>query len=118
MIVQTCRQLNQAAQRRQAQLQAGATYASVLQSPQSQSQQQSQQQQLPLLACRRVKVRFNDEPGEGSGVARAFYTAFSLVCSLLRMFRLLRGFCVFSSNVLSFGLLFASNVQLVVRVTR
>ncbi|PAV65103.1 hypothetical protein WR25_22291 isoform B [Diploscapter pachys] len=29
----------------------------------------------PLLASARVKVRFRDEPGEGTGVARSFYTA-------------------------------------------
>lgn len=28
------------------------------------------------LAVHRVKVTFRDEPGEGSGVARSFYTAF------------------------------------------
>lgn len=27
------------------------------------------------MVVNRVKVTFNDEPGEGSGVARAFYTA-------------------------------------------
>lgn len=31
----------------------------------------------PLLAISRVKVTFKDEPGEGSGVARSFYTAFA-----------------------------------------
>ncbi|ESN90470.1 hypothetical protein HELRODRAFT_71154 [Helobdella robusta] len=30
----------------------------------------------PPLAVHRVKVTFRDEPGEGSGVARSFYTAF------------------------------------------
>ncbi|KAF5401972.1 hypothetical protein PHET_04640 [Paragonimus heterotremus] len=30
-----------------------------------------------LLSCQRVKVAFRDEPGEGSGVARSFFTAFS-----------------------------------------
>ena len=30
----------------------------------------------PLLAVSRVKVTFKDEPGEGSGVARSFYSAF------------------------------------------
>jgi len=30
----------------------------------------------PALAVHRVKVTFRDEPGEGSGVARSFYTAF------------------------------------------
>lgn len=29
----------------------------------------------PPLAVSRVKVTFKDEPGEGSGVARSFYTA-------------------------------------------
>jgi len=29
------------------------------------------------LVVHRVKVTFRDEPGEGSGVARSFYTAFS-----------------------------------------
>ena len=72
--MQTCRQLNLAAQRRQALLLAGSTYSSVTSATSAQNAQS-----LPLLACRRVKVRFNDEPGEGSGVARAFYTAFSLV---------------------------------------
>lgn len=32
----------------------------------------------PLLNCHRLKVTFKDEPGEGSGVARSFITAFSL----------------------------------------
>ena len=31
----------------------------------------------PLLAVSRVKVTFKDEPGEGSGVARSFYTSFA-----------------------------------------
>jgi len=30
----------------------------------------------PPLVVHRVKVTFRDEPGEGSGVARSFYTAF------------------------------------------
>uniref|UniRef100_A0A5K3FCE0 HECT domain-containing protein n=3 Tax=Mesocestoides corti TaxID=53468 RepID=A0A5K3FCE0_MESCO len=30
-----------------------------------------------ILACHRLKVTFKDEPGEGSGVARSFITAFS-----------------------------------------
>ena len=72
--MQTCRQLNLAAQRRQTLLLAGSTYTSTTSAMSVQNAQS-----LPLLACRRVKVRFNDEPGEGSGVARAFYTAFSLV---------------------------------------
>lgn len=29
----------------------------------------------PVFAVHRVKVTFKDEPGEGSGVARSFYTA-------------------------------------------
>ena len=33
--------------------------------------------QQPILSCRRVKVTFKDEPGEGSGVARSFFTAFA-----------------------------------------
>ena len=28
------------------------------------------------LSCHRVKVTFKDEPGEGSGVARSFFTEF------------------------------------------
>ena len=32
----------------------------------------------PLLV-HRVKVQFKDEPGEGSGVARSFFTAFAQV---------------------------------------
>ncbi len=48
-----------------------------------QQQQTSQQPNLspsttPILACHRLKVTFKDEPGEGSGVARSFITAFSL----------------------------------------
>lgn len=31
----------------------------------------------PPLAVSRVKVTFKDEPGEGSGVARSYYTAFA-----------------------------------------
>lgn len=34
----------------------------------------------PPLAVNRVKVTFKDEPGEGSGVARGFYTAIAEVC--------------------------------------
>lgn len=30
----------------------------------------------PPLCVHRIKVTFKDEPGEGSGVARSFYTAF------------------------------------------
>lgn len=33
----------------------------------------------PPLAVHRVKVSFKDEPGEGSGVARSFYTAIAQV---------------------------------------
>ena len=33
----------------------------------------------PPLEVHRVKVQFKDEPGEGSGVARSFYTAFAQV---------------------------------------
>ncbi|CAH8458674.1 unnamed protein product [Heterobilharzia americana] len=33
--------------------------------------------QQGILSCRRIKVTFKDEPGEGSGVARSFFTAFS-----------------------------------------
>ena len=31
----------------------------------------------PPLCVHRCKVTFKDEPGEGSGVARSFYTAFA-----------------------------------------
>ena len=34
----------------------------------------------PSLAAHRIKAIFKNEPGEGSGVARSFYTAFSHVC--------------------------------------
>lgn len=37
----------------------------------------------PPLAVHRVKVTFTDEPGEGSGVARSFYTAIANVSSVL-----------------------------------
>jgi E3 ubiquitin-protein ligase EDD1 len=33
----------------------------------------------PPLAVNRVKVMFKDEPGEGSGVTRSFYTAIAEV---------------------------------------
>lgn len=33
----------------------------------------------PPLAVNRVKVTFKEEPGEGSGVARSFYTAIAEV---------------------------------------
>ena len=38
----------------------------------------------PPLAVSRVKVMFKDEPGEGSGVTRSFYTAIAEVrlCAL------------------------------------
>ena len=35
----------------------------------------------PALAAHRIKAIFKNEPGEGSGVARSFYTAFSQVGS-------------------------------------
>ncbi|THD21469.1 Hyperplastic disc [Fasciola hepatica] len=35
------------------------------------------QNQPAILSCHRIKVMFKDEPGEGSGVARSFFTAFS-----------------------------------------
>lgn len=35
----------------------------------------------PPLAVNRVKVTFKDEPGEGSGVARSYYTAIAQVYS-------------------------------------
>lgn len=35
----------------------------------------------PPLAVNRVKVIFKDEPGEGSGVTRSFYTAIAEVCN-------------------------------------
>lgn len=35
----------------------------------------------PPLAVNRVKVTFKDEPGEGSGVARSFYTSVAEVPS-------------------------------------
>lgn len=40
------------------------------------------------LAAHRVKVIFKDEPGEGSGVARSFYTAVANVsfCRIVRYF--------------------------------
>ena len=34
-------------------------------------------QSSPPLSVNRVKVTFREEPGEGSGVARSFYTALS-----------------------------------------
>jgi E3 ubiquitin-protein ligase EDD1 len=37
----------------------------------------------PPLAVSRVKVTFKDEPGEGSGVARSFYTAIAEVSKFL-----------------------------------
>lgn len=40
----------------------------------------SSSQQTPL-AVHKVKVTFKDEPGEGTGVARSFYTAIAEVCS-------------------------------------
>lgn len=36
---------------------------------------------VPPLAVQRVKVTFKDEPGEGSGVARSFYSSIVEVCS-------------------------------------
>ena len=40
----------------------------------------------PLLV-HRVKVTFKEEPGEGSGVARSFYTAFAQVGTLAIVYR-------------------------------
>lgn len=37
----------------------------------------------PPLAVSRVKVIFKDEPGEGSGVTRSFYTAIAEVCNII-----------------------------------
>lgn len=34
----------------------------------------------PPLAVNQVKVFFKDEPGEGAGVTRSFYTAIAEVC--------------------------------------
>lgn len=36
----------------------------------------------PPLAVHRVKVTFKDEPGEGTGVTRSFYTAIAEVCNI------------------------------------
>lgn len=36
----------------------------------------------PPLAVNRVKVFFKDEPGEGAGVTRSFYTAIAEVCKI------------------------------------
>lgn len=41
----------------------------------------------PPLAVHRVKVTFKDEPGEGSGVARSFYTALANVSEVFLTFR-------------------------------
>lgn len=41
---------------------------------------------VPPLAVNRVKVTFKDEPGEGSGVARSFYTSIAEVSNLLSLF--------------------------------
>ena len=38
----------------------------------------------PALAAHRIKAIFKNEPGEGSGVARSFYTAFSQVSQIGR----------------------------------
>lgn len=43
----------------------------------------------PPLAVHRVKVTFTDEPGEGSGVARSFYTAIANVSSSFSLFLVL-----------------------------
>lgn len=37
----------------------------------------------PPLAVNRVKVTFRDEPGEGSGVARSFYTSVAEVSFII-----------------------------------
>lgn len=37
----------------------------------------------PPLAVHRVKVTFKDEPGEGTGVTRSFYTAIAEVCCII-----------------------------------
>lgn len=37
----------------------------------------------PPLAVHRVKVTFKDEPGEGTGVTRSFYTAIAEVCYII-----------------------------------
>lgn len=50
----------------------------------------------PPLAVNRVKVTFRDEPGEGSGVARSFYTSVAEVTTRI-LFKNKTGF-VFSST--------------------
>lgn len=43
----------------------------------------------PPMAVNRVKVTFKDEPGEGSGVARSFYTALAEVMFFILFFYLI-----------------------------
>jgi hypothetical protein len=55
------------------------------------------------LAVSKVKVTFKDEPGEGSGVARSFYTAISMVSgNTLSMGRVIQGCYVPSSCCVPF----------------
>ena len=53
----------------------------------------------PALAVHRVKVTFRDEPGEGSGVARSFYTAFAQAVLSQEKLPSLEGVLVGSKNL-------------------
>jgi len=53
----------------------------------------------PPLAVRRVKVTFKDEPGEGSGVARSFYTAYAQAVLSCEKMPSLDGVMVGSKNL-------------------
>jgi hypothetical protein len=53
----------------------------------------------PPLVVHRVKVTFRDEPGEGSGVARSFYTAFCQAVLSAEKLPSLEGILVGSKNL-------------------
>ena len=53
----------------------------------------------PPLAVHRVKVTFKDEPGEGSGVARSFYTAYAQAVLSCEKMPSLDGVMVGSKNL-------------------
>ena len=53
----------------------------------------------PPLVVHRVKVTFREEPGEGSGVARSFYTAFCQAVLSAEKLPSLEGILVDNKNI-------------------
>uniref|UniRef100_A0AC34RRG3 E3 ubiquitin-protein ligase UBR5 n=1 Tax=Panagrolaimus sp. JU765 TaxID=591449 RepID=A0AC34RRG3_9BILA len=72
LIVQTFRNLNQQYQKRLTNGNTSSSAGIVLKMYKSYD---ANQVSIPPLASHKVKVTFKDEPGEGTGVARSFYSA-------------------------------------------